>query len=300
MSTEQWDSAFQTLCQNFDHTVPFSFQDTEKRLAIAQKYSAIYQFEQAIEEQIQLIQHYQSSYPFGKKKLLAIFEWYTHLAEHRKTLLNKLNQLIKRSLWLNLVRQGLQLNGKITGAGDLELVELATKEVELKNLEKALEAQLVRISEKKKRLRIHYEHHEAMRSNHEAAASLQTEIFDINGKKSVPYMALKDFIHNLSTISRPPHSEAAKLERDLVTETNSLIKECRKILTKDIGPEHMTLEGRRLRILEQRLTALNGLQKQVQELHQKDQNSPLKELHPIMVKKNPTRGTRKPQKPETA
>lgn len=299
MHLERWDEEFAELESDISRIEkPLHGHSLEDHITIIQKQAAILQIESELESAIEQISSARSKPNIASHKPKSIIHWANIMVQTLKRTYQKKASFIGRSLWINLIRSKMNLASthELPFTDDIHLMEMATREIELKNQEKALNLKLVQIDETKKTLRRDYEQIQARIANEEAASCLQKNWLPKKEKKDPSYSSLKQFINNLSTMTRASTEteiELQSLHNDLVQQTNNLVAECKVILSKEIGPNRMTIGAQRIKKLESSLASLDLLQEKVASGQKRLKQTTPPPLHPIMMKHSPKSASNK-------
>ena len=153
MQIKQWDQSFAKLQADISRMeFPHRGPSLKDQIVMAQKQAAILQFESAIETSLEQIEHLKSQNLKMGNKAKSIIYWANSMAKTIKRMYEKKASFIGRALWLNLVRSRLKLgtSASIPFINDVDLMEMATREVELKNRERDLGNDLILISQTKR------------------------------------------------------------------------------------------------------------------------------------------------------
>ena len=288
MDVNQWDQSFARLKREIALLEgPQSSAPIKDQIRLTQKQSAILQYELALEAAMERVRVLKSAKLTIPKKCQAIIFWSFTMLESLKRVYHKKASYFGQALWLGLLRSSLSPKTALSPfLEDVALMEMATREVELKNRERQLKKTLRALEATKKDLHQERIKKEAGLSNMEAGTCLQRSFSLREPKKDVAYSSLKRFINNLSTASRatsPQEVALQKKQKKLSAETDLFISECKSLMQKEIGPNRLTIGTHRLRHMQERLASLEALRDDVTLARREVEGLALPPLHPIMV-----------------
>ncbi len=286
----QWDKAYKLL----QHRVaelerPYLPETIALVTSLLQKDAAILQYQAAIDSLINDIDYAKAKNFSSAPKPTAIIHWAASVARLIQVTYTKFSSFLAKRLWVALIRFRINSASRdfLTLMDDGDLLAMGTRELELINLEKRLTKDLMAIGHRKKELVYTYQQLDAKASNADAAQCLQRNWRDSLGTPDIAHSTLKSFINNLSTNTRAASNsgeQLKKLERELVRRTDSVMADCRQLISKDIDPNKLTIGDQRLTKLQGDLSQLEDLQREVEALKTKAKNDAVPVLHPIMVK----------------
>lgn len=261
-------------------------------VCVHQKMSAIIQFEEAVERLRQEVAVAADPQLAPHSKAAAIVHWGATLTDLRMQNYQKHAMTLAKRLWIGLIDRRSRIGGMPDLVGDTDVLEMGSRELALKALEKNLTSRLVGLARQKKTLKKRYYARETAIANREAAGTMQYNNKQSAGQNRLAHQALAAFIHNLSTGTRaaPQGQNLRKLQDLLVKDTDRIVADCRYMISKDIDPDRMTIGESRVKRLEDDLTRILKLQKEVELTRYQVSQEPLPLLRPILVKKNPSKG----------
>lgn len=298
MQLSDWDEQFGDTEQHLQ-ALEHSDQITQiyGQRVIDQKQDAVLQFQAANEQMVDKFKGLHARNLKIGNKPKSIIYWGLVLAQKSLSLYRKKSEFMGKRYWLQLTQHRLSLEpGQASSLlDDTALMEMATREMRLKNREKQLQQELNRISKLKTTFKARHEKLQTQASNHQAAASLQKEWIDGDGQRDEAYNALNSFVKNVSMATRstsPKERTYQLMQQKLVKETDQVIENCREILAQDISPQKLNVAEPTLSSLEHSIEDLNSLRDQIQELKSQISDDETPDMHPIMVK-NSQKGVKK-------
>ena len=295
---DKWDAEYRKLDAAINELeAPYKAIGIQANIRMLQKQGAILQYENAIENSLEKINFYTNKSLDLSPKLRSIAKWSLILAKKFKSNLESSTYIFGRGLWLQLIhmrmRQPRTFNAPLE---DTDIMEFATKKVQLKGKEQRLSEELFKISQYKKKLHQRYEYQSAKRSNKEANNSTKPKDPLRTNKQNIVYQCLSDFINNISTTTRATTSLEKSFQskqRSLIKETDKVIRACEAMATDDITPNRFTVSSHDAEELKGRIQDLEALQKEVKKLQSRVFKSKSPPLHPIMVKNSTITDTTK-------